>query len=128
MTLVLTEADGLETKSEISGAERRRGLRIRSARPVKVYEPAAGRYIGGQTEDISSTGLKIELPVSAPIRPGKLLTVHVGPSADGGSLANRRQMIPAKVVWIDRSNALAKGRMIAGVEFLSSIAAHLDAA
>lgn len=123
MTLVLTQEDGTETRTEASGIERRRGLRIRQARPIKVYEPSAGRYIGGQTEDISATGLKIELPLGAPVRPGKLLTVHVG-----GALANRRQMIPAKVVWIDRSHAAETGRLIAGVEFLASIAAHLDAA
>lgn len=123
MTLVLTEPDGRETRREQQGIERRRGLRIRQCRPIKVYEPTAGRYLGGQTEDISATGLKIELPVGSPVRPGKLLTVHVG-----GNLANRRQMIPAKVVWIDRSNAMRSGRMTAGVEFLASIAAHLDAA
>lgn len=122
MTLVLTGTDETDLH-ERSGIERRRGLRIRQARPIKVYEPVAGRYLGGQTQDISATGLKIELPVSSPVRPGRLLTVQVG-----GNLANRRQMIPARVVWIDRSNVMHSGRMTAGVEFLASIAAHRDAA
>ena len=129
MTLVLAEPRGSETdEKQGDGIERRRGLRIRQNRPVKVYEPSAGRYIGGQTEDVSATGLRIELPVSAPVRPGKLLTIHVGLSASGQGLANRRQMIPAKVVWIDRSRATRTGRMTAGVEFIASVAAHLDAA
>ena len=47
--------------------ERRRGLRIRQHRPVKIFEPAGNRYFGGQTEDISSTGLRIELPAFATV-------------------------------------------------------------
>ena len=109
------------------GIERRRGLRIRQNRPVKVFEPGVGRYFGGQTEDISSTGLRIEMPLWATVRPGEALSIHVGLSRRGESLANRRQMIPARVVWVRRSKG-PRAHLEAGVEFLSSIAAHLDAA
>ncbi len=124
MTLLLSEPR-LVTED---GSERRRGLRVRQLRPIKVYEPAVSRYFGGQTEDVSTTGLRIELPASAPVRPGKLLSVHVGLSLAGETLANRRKMIPAKVVWVDRRSKFDDGRLIAGIEFLASIAAHLDAA
>jgi len=107
--------------------ERRRGLRVRQQRPVKVYDTTTARYFGGRTEDISSTGLRIELPAYAPIRAGETLNIHVGLSSQGESLANRRQMIPARVVWISRPTS-AVPTMEAGVEFLASIAAHLDAA
>jgi hypothetical protein len=43
-------------------------LRICQNRPIKVFEPSAARYIGGQTHDISATGLRIELPVSSAVR------------------------------------------------------------
>src|SRR5215207_8926884 len=107
-------------------AERRRGLRVRQARPIKVYEPAGARYFGGVTGDISATGLRIELPATADLRPGKIVNVHVGISPGGFGLANRRGMIPAKVVWIAAGESLAV--VVAGVEFIPSIAAHLDAA
>jgi hypothetical protein len=110
-----------------AGAERRRGLRIRQNRPVKIFEPMAGRYFGGQTEDVSSTGLRLELPVSAFVRPGEVLNIHVGLSESGQALANRKQMMPARVIWVDRS-ASGMGRMQTGIEFMSNIAAHLDAA
>jgi hypothetical protein len=125
MMLVATEESN--QTSEDSGSERRRGLRIHQNRPIKVFEHSSARYLGGQTEDISATGLRIELPVSAPIVPGKILSIHVGLSVSGQSLANRRQMIPARVVWMKRSSE-SSPKMIAGVEFLASIAAHLDAA
>jgi hypothetical protein len=120
--------DEIETTEE-AGAERRRGLRIKQTRPVKIFDQMSSRYFGGQTCDISSTGLKLELPLHASIREGETLNVHVGLSADGGPLANRRQMMPARVVWVNRSAASMKtGRMTAGVEFLSTVYAHRDAA
>jgi len=107
--------------------ERRRGLRIRQSRPIKVYDAAAARYFGGQTEDISATGLRIELPVYAPIEPGDTLNIHVGLNGLGQTLANRRQMMPARVIWVNRGSGI-QGRLEAGIEFVTSIAAHLEAA
>src|SRR5438093_1019473 len=100
MTLVLPDiTDELEMIESTEPSERRRGLRIRQARPINVFEPAGSRFFGGRTEDISTTGLRIELPNSAQLEPGDVLNVHVGLNRDGSMLANRRQMIPAKVVW-----------------------------
>jgi hypothetical protein len=110
------------------GAERRRGLRISQVRPVKVYDGAAARYIGGNTADISATGLRLELPRWAPLLEGKTLNVHVGLSRNGQGLANRSQMIPARVVWVNRHPAGSPTSLQAGIEFTSTIAAHLDAA
>lgn len=129
MLLVSEHVGSEETIESTECVERRRGLRIRQNRPVKIFDAAAARYFGGQTEDISATGLRVELPAYAPIRPGDTLSVHVGLSALGQSLANRRQMIPARVVWVNRDdNRILGGRIEAGVEFLSGIAARLDAA
>ena len=114
-------------QSAESGTERRRGLRIRQNRPVKVFEPTTSRYFGGQTEDISATGLRVELPAYAPVRVGELLNIHVGLSQSGQTLDNRRSMVPARVVWVNRARRI-DGKLETGVEFLSSIAAHLDAA
>ncbi len=115
-------------RSAATGAERRRGLRIEQARPIKVFDPMTSRYFGGQTCDVSATGLRIELPASMPVREGKTISVHVGLNDQGQALANRRAMIPAKIVWIDRSMDSQNPKVMAGVEFVVSIAAHLDAA
>jgi len=110
------------------GFERRRGLRVRQSRPIKVFEPTANRYFGGQTEDVSSTGLRLELPAGIAVRPGKVLSIHVGLSESGSALANRRSMIPARVVWVNRPHDAGARTMSAGVEFVASISAQLDAA
>jgi hypothetical protein len=126
MTLLMH--DGLQlTTDESDGSERRRGLRIQQNRPIKVLDTLGGKYFGGQTKDVSSTGLRIELPAHATVRCGETLSIHVGLSASGSSLANRRQMIPARVVWIHRA-AAGRKTMMAGVEFAASIGAQLDAA
>src|SRR3954471_12738607 len=94
------EASTNNRSAEAVPAERRRGLRIRQNRPVKVYEPTTSRYFGGQTEDISVAGLRVELPAYAPVRIGEVLSIHVGLNQSGQTLANRRGMIPARVVWV----------------------------
>jgi hypothetical protein len=130
MTLLMADALRLADSSDTEtadGSERRRGLRIAQLRPVKVLDTLAGKYFGGQTRDISATGLRIELPAHATVRMGETLSIHVGLSADGSSLANRRQMIPARVVWISRGFPGRK-TITAGVEFAASIGAQLDAA
>jgi len=125
---MLMLSDRIDHKQSKSGIERRRGLRIEQDRPIKVFEPAGSRYFGGKTQDISSTGLRIELPSNAMVREGETLAVHVGLSDRGHSLANRRQMLRTRVVWVDRSANNPAGKMQVGVEFLASIVASLDAA
>jgi hypothetical protein len=124
--MTLTEPFTLDTlQISDSGAERRRGLRVRQDRPVKLFDPQSSRFFGGKTCDVSATGLRIELPAFASVRLGETVNVHVGLSSAGQTLANRRSMMPAKIVWVDRS---MDGRLEAGVEFTASISAHRDAA
>jgi hypothetical protein len=129
MLLIAQPKSDRSTSTEAVPSERRRGLRIHQNRPLKVFEPTTGRYFGGQTCDISSTGLRIELPASMPVREGHMVTIHVGLDGKGQALANRRTMIPARVVWMERSfDGSNRPMVMAGVEFVASIAAHLDAA
>lgn len=113
---------------QATAAERRRGLRVRQHRPIKVFDPGSHRYFGGETKDISSTGLRVELPVSTPVNEGRLLSIHVGLNHSGEALANRRHMMPARIVWIRRSPDRNEPRMLVGLELVSSVAARLDAA
>src|SRR3954469_117126 len=126
MTMLLIAEPKKEASSsrstEAVPAERRRGLRIRQNRPVKVFEPTTSRFFGGQTCDISSTGLRIELPAFMPVSEGTVISIHVGLNEKGQALANRRSMIPARIVWIERSMTKSnKPQVMAGVEFVASI-------
>jgi hypothetical protein len=127
MTLLMDEGLEIGQMEDADGSERRRGLRVAQNRPVKVLDMLGGKYFGGQTHDVSSTGLRIELPAHATVRCGETLSIHVGLSSNGQSLANRRQMIPVRVVWVSRAVAGRK-TLTAGVEFAASIGAQLHAA
>ncbi|MDB5295519.1 MAG: hypothetical protein JWO31_1502, partial [Phycisphaerales bacterium] len=60
---------------------------------------------------------------------GDALNVHVGLNGGGQSLANRRSMIPARVVWVNRApTAAGRPTVEIGVEFLNRLAAHVTAA
>ena len=109
-------------------AERRRGLRIAQARPVKVLDAIGGRTLVGETIDVSATGLRVQLPANAVLRVGEVLGIHVGLSRIGERLANRRQMIPVRIVWVGKPDARRNGTVLAGVEFATGIGAQLDAA
>lgn len=124
----VTTHDRAERFPRLGTSERRRGLRIQQARPIKVYLPYAARFFGGQTHDISATGLRLELPRGTPVETGKLLNVHVGLDTTGSALANRKQMIPARIVWVDRSGKAKGMPLIAGIEFLASITTRANAA
>src|SRR5438270_7570157 len=87
------ELASVRQHESLGGAERRRGFRIRQNRPIKIFEPTSHRYFGGQTRDVSATGLKVELPLSMPVLPGNTIDIHVGLSDRGEALANRRSMI-----------------------------------
>ena len=101
--------------------ERRRGLRIKQQRAVKVYEPRTCRYYPGQTADISAGGLRLSLPLSAPIIAGNILSLHIAANC---SFAARRQMVEAKVVWMRRDER----ELLAGLELLSASAVLSNAA
>ena len=77
---------------------------------------------------IKPLGDVVELPASADLQPGDVLNIHVGLNRGGLMLANRRQIMPARVVWVYRCGGSALGYLVAGVEFRACISAHLDAA
>lgn len=114
MTLVFDR----ESIKDTIHLDRRRAPRISQQRPVRVYEPAASRFFVGQTLNVSSTGLQVEFPPFVQLPPGRLINVHIGIEEGGQPLANRRSMVPARVVW---SESTTKGRecVRVGLEFLS---------
>jgi hypothetical protein len=124
------QCGALETGETLADTltERRRGLRIEQSRPVKIFEPTLARYYGGRTYDISVTGLRLEMPISTPLRPGSVIHVHVGAGDSGEGLGYRRNMVPVRVVWVDRDSSQDSPTLTAGVELVASISARLDAA
>jgi len=115
---------------EIGGVpphERRRGMRVRQSRPLKIFEPVAGRYVAGRTLDISSQGVRVEVPARAELRCGELVTLHIGTASGTGPVANRRPMLPARVVWVIPQRNAIRPTLIAGLEFETDIESETQA-
>jgi hypothetical protein len=127
MTLMISDTFVPRNRERSAVGERRRGLRIRQARPVKLFDAMGGRFYGGNTLDVSSTGLRIQIPLHAALRPGSEISIHVGLNDKGQALANRRAMLPARVIWIDRPDGRQKALTV-GIEFSSTVGARMDAA
>ncbi|HZZ41616.1 MAG TPA: PilZ domain-containing protein [Tepidisphaeraceae bacterium] len=104
-------------------SDRRQGLRIPQNRPVKLFHPLANRYIAAQTLDLSPTGLRLSLPTSTPVATGALLQIHVANTVSS-PLASKRSMIPARVVWLDRT---ADALQI-GLQYVSATSTAISAA
>jgi len=121
MTLMLSEPM-LHAHIAPAGPERRRGLRIRQARTVKLFDGSAAKFVAGQTRDISATGLRIDLPLQSDVACEDIVYVHVD------SFEHRRQMSPAKIVWLTRTATRRGAHLTAGVEFLDGLSNSLNAA
>jgi c-di-GMP-binding flagellar brake protein YcgR len=116
--MMLTTYDTTAPESAIAGEfndsmylERRKGVRVKIARPVRIHEPITGRHMAGRTRDISASGLRIEMPITNAIRVGETISVVLG------TLSNRKPTISARVVWIKRDAKLVRPMLTAGVEF-----------
>jgi c-di-GMP-binding flagellar brake protein YcgR len=122
--MMLTTYDTTAPESAIAGEfndsmylERRKGVRVKIARPVRIHEPITGRHMAGRTRDISASGLRIEMPITNAIRVGETISVVLGTLSNSGLIRNRKPTISARVVWIKRDAKLVRPMLTAGVEF-----------
>lgn len=118
------DANGFHTFDRPMTLDRRRGGRVNQSRPVAVYEPYASRFYGGETLDVSATGMKLRLAGWVKLPVGRIIDLHAGTETGGLPLANRRRAILCRVVWARLDETGEKPQMVAGVEFLSSINAE----
>ncbi len=129
MTIAMTSPfeEGFVSTQSMS-IDRRRGSRIKLARPIKIVVLGSGRHMAGRSRDVSSTGMKLEVPMSNSIIEGQTIHVHVGSLAGMGPLANRCSVIPARVVWVRRESKLVRPMLTAGVEFEPELDAMINVA
>jgi c-di-GMP-binding flagellar brake protein YcgR len=108
--------------------ERRRGVRVKLARPVRVHEPTTGKHLAARTRDISASGMKLEMPLTQAIQPGEHLTLTLGTLAGAGIVKSTKPTITARVVWVKRDGRMVRPMLTAGVEFCSDSDAQVNVA
>lgn len=107
-------------------SERRSAFRVVQHRPVKILDRRTNRYLPAQTVDISSTGLCVSIPTLSNLAAGQLLNIHIGLSTAGQPLANRRAMLPVRVVWTKKSPR--HPQTLCGLELVQDTRSHMEAA
>ena len=102
----------------VTALEQRRSRRMEICWPVSVWHAKAGRFINGRSVDVSRSGAMIELPLAAPMREGQDLEVNF-PRAEklAQDKGQSARIKVAKVVRIDRSQALNTAALKVAVEF-----------
>lgn len=123
MTLSLVAADmdillaARDDADDTMVIERRYGSRVKIARPIKVVDLANGRHIAGRSRDVSSSGMRLEIPMTNGLKVGDAVHVDVGMLSGIGPLTGRPRVIPARVVWLQRQTKMLRPLLTAGVEF-----------
>ncbi len=80
-----------------TASERRRQARLTLAYPVKVWCVETGRFLAGQTHDLSAQGALIEVQNPSLLVPGQRVRVGIAWSSREVVLS-RKQMLPGVVV------------------------------
>ena len=101
------------TTTAVDG-DRRRHDRVMVNQPCKIHDPRSGKYIAGQTPDMSNGGLLVELPRVVSLNPGD--EVHVGVALKRRqALLRCNEMIKAQVT---RALHTADDRTLLGLMFV----------
>jgi hypothetical protein len=100
--------------------DRRRHVRVTVNQPCKVHDPRSGKYVGGQTQDMSGGGLLVELPRLVSLKPGD--EVHVGVALKRRqALLRCNEMIKA---YVTRAMHTVDDRTLLGLRFEQPQAEH----
>lgn len=109
-------------------ADRRRRPRASIEQTVKLYDPVSGRYFAGHTQDVSDSGLRLELPARVPARAGQTALVYIAASHMGRGLIDHAALIPIRYVWVRRETDEQGERCVCGVEVLADSVSARNAA
>jgi hypothetical protein len=100
--------------------EQRRDTRTQLTWPVSIWLPQANRFFSGRSINISRGGVLINVPMSAPVRPGHIVELNFPRTI---TLAKRRgqfaRIKSGRVVRVDRGKLLRGGKIDVAVQFVN---------
>lgn len=99
--------------------DQRRSPRTPVSWPVSVWHPKAARFFNGRSINISQEGVLVRMPLQAPVHEGQDLEINFPRSeALGREKGCFARIKNARIVRIDRSEALDSATVNIGMEFL----------
>jgi len=107
-----------ETMTMQALIEQRKDSRSTVSWPVSVWIPEANRFVNGRSCNISKTGVFIVLPVTAPVRTGRLVEVNF-PRTEALAKEKGRfaRIKTGKIVRVDRTTLLENAEIGVGIAF-----------
>ena len=101
-----------------NASEQRNTKRARVNWPISIWHPKASRFFTGRSVDISRGGVLITLPMKVPVREGQNLEINFPRNEALAKEKGRFARIKtAKVVRVDRSEAIISTNVKVGLEF-----------
>ena len=98
--------------------EQRSSERTEVCWPISVWHPKALRFFNGQSNNVSSNGVLVVLPMSVPVREGQDLEINfprTEPVAHKkGQFARIKK---GRVIRVDRSKSLHSAKVRVALEF-----------
>lgn len=98
--------------------EQRKDSRSTVSWPVSVWIPEANRFVIGRSCNISKTGVFIVLPITAPVRTGRIVEVNFPRTEilakEKGQFARIKS---GRIVRVDRTTLLENAEIGVGITF-----------
>lgn len=98
--------------------EQRKDSRSDVSWPVSVWIPEANRFVIGRSCNISKTGVYIVLPITAPVRSGRMVEVNFprteALAKEKGQFARIKS---GRIVRVDRTSLLENAEIGVGIAF-----------
>jgi hypothetical protein len=98
--------------------ELRKQARTQLSWPVSVWVPVANRFFNGRSENISKSGVFVNMPMATPVREGQIIEINfprtTALAKEKGQFARIKT---GMVVRVDRSSVVRDGSIGVGVAF-----------
>ena len=103
-----------------NGDERRRHPRYPLATNMQFHHGPSRREVPARSVDISAGGIRMYVPVSAPVRPGQPVRMNMGAICRPELIGTDRKSVDGTIVRVDRSRLTTTGYMSIGIRFAAA--------
>ena len=100
--------------------ERRRHPRYPLATSMQFHHGPSRRKVPARSVDISAGGIRMHVPVSAPVRAGQPVRMNMGAICRPEMIGMDRKSVNGTIVRVDRSGLTATGNLSIGIRFAAA--------
>ncbi|MCD4831256.1 MAG: PilZ domain-containing protein [Anaerohalosphaeraceae bacterium] len=114
----MAQLELMQKQSETAVIEHRQSDRTDMQWPVSCWIPEANRFFNGKTVNVSKGGVKVSLPMTAPVRDGSVIEINfprtINLAKKKGQFARIKM---GKIIRVDRNTITSNAAIGIAVEF-----------